>query len=203
MNNLGHRIYEDVELLPIDIGGWNGNNGIFEDIITSVNPKTIIEVGTWKGQSAITMANCLRSKNINCKIYCVDTWLGATEFWTDLKDTKERDLMLKNGYPQIYNVFLSNVIQMGLTDYIIPVPNTSQNAARIFSYYKIKADICYIDASHEEEDVFNDIISYEKLITNNGVLFGDDYGLPGVKKAVDRRFGHEIKIENNNYWIWR
>ena len=32
-------------------------------------------------------------------------------------------------------------------------------------------------------------------------MFGDDYGLPGVKKAVDAIYP-EIKIIENNYWIY-
>ena len=44
----------------------------------------------------------------------------------------------------------------------------------------------YIDASHEEGHVFNDINNYWKLLKPGGVLFGDDFshGWPGVVNDV-------------------
>ena len=44
----------------------------------------------------------------------------------------------------------------------------------------------YLDASHEEEDVYQDLCNYWEVLANNGVLFGDDYAWDGVRLAVDR-----------------
>lgn len=61
----------------------------------------IVEVGTWKGQSAINMANILKKNDIKGKIYCIDTFLGT---W----DLQEKEC--KNGYSQVYYMFLNNVV---------------------------------------------------------------------------------------------
>ena len=74
----------------------------------------IIEVGSWKGGSAINMAGILKKNKINAKILCIDTWLGSLEMWK-AKGHKEvgfwyDSLMHDNGYPGLYYQFLYNVI---------------------------------------------------------------------------------------------
>jgi len=206
MNKIDKTIYNDFNPLPIDLSGWNGTKPIFRELIEKLKPSTIIEVGTWKGQSAITMGKAVKEFNLNTTIHCVDTWLGAIEFWTTGKSTRERNLKTVNGYPQVYYQFLSNVVHSNLQDVILPFPNTSENGYRYFKYNKITAQMIYIDASHEEDDVYKDLNNYYELLENKGILFGDDYqkDWPGVINSVNR-FSNErnmsLEIVNNNFWI--
>jgi len=207
MNIIDKSIYEGFDPLPADISGWQGNSKVFVNLIEELKPKTIIEVGTWKGQSAINMGNTVKKLELNTTIYCVDTWLGAIEFWTWLKHTKERNLEQRHGYPQIYYQFLSNVVHSGLQDVIIPFPNTSETGFRYFKGLGITAELIYIDASHEEEDVYNDVRKYYTLLTNNGIIFGDDYySWEGVRNAVNRFVAENnftLEILENNFWLIR
>ena len=205
MNKIDRTIYDNLDLLPEDLTGWNGASDIFNVLIDRIKPTTIIEVGTWKGLSTITMGKCIQALNLPTKIYCVDTWLGSIEFWDEYAHTEDRNLMLKNGYPNIYYQFLSNVVHNKLEDVIIPFPNTSDNGFRFFQRKNINADIIYIDASHEEEDVYKDIFNYFQLLNNNGVIFGDDFSdWAGVQNAVNR-FATEnnlnVFVVANNYWV--
>ena len=207
MNKIDSNIYNNLELLPEDLQGWNGNSGVFHRLIAEINPTRIIEVGTWKGQSAINMAQYCKDINLQTDIICVDTWLGAMEFWGELKDTPERNLLLKNGYPQIYYQFLSNVVHRGLESYIQPFPTTSLIAARFFKKENITSKLIYLDASHDYEDILIDLKNYYPLLEENSILFGDDYfAWPGVKKAVDEFVSDNnlnLTIEENNFWIIR
>jgi len=204
MNTIGENIYEGLELLPEDSQGWNGNDPIFKELIKEKQPSVVIEVGTWKGQSAVNMGKAIKEQGLNTTLYCVDTWLGAIEFWDNLADSSERDLMLKNGYPQVYYQFLSNIVHNNLQDVIIPFPNTSLTCAKYFISKNIKADLIYIDASHEYEDVLKDIKVYWEILNDGGIMFGDDYSAwSGVKEAVNK-----FKQENNltlggdlNFWV--
>ena len=210
-------IYENIELLPPDLQGWNGRADIFGKLIQQTNPMNIIEVGTWKGQSAITMGKEIKLRAINTaidtakregfafihkttKIFCVDTWLGALEF---MGGTGDRDLMLKNGYPQVYYQFLSNVVHNNCQDIIIPVPQTSTIAARWFRKQAIEAELIYIDGSHDEPDVYDDLCNYYDLCT--GVIFGDDWRhFADVERAVTR-FCKErnitFEVVDDNFWV--
>jgi hypothetical protein len=194
MNFINKNIYENLDLWPQDLDGWGGNDAIFEEMINLSKPTTIVEIGSWKGQSTINMGKCLCKTGLtNSKIYAIDTWLGASEFWTTHKDTPERNLYFKNGYPQIYYQFLSNVVHNNLQDIIIPITNTSLTGLKILKFHGIKPDLVYIDASHEEEDVYADLkLSFPMV--EKGIVFGHDYDwCAGVKGAVDR-FAHENNL---------
>lgn len=183
--------------LEEDLSGWNGNNPIFKELIKEIKPKTIIEVGSWKGQSTVTMG-----ENSDAEIYCVDTWLGAEEFYT--KPTKDRDLMKVNGYPNVYYQWLSNIIHHNLQDKVTPIPLPSNIAHKILS----KAELIYIDASHTYDDVLADCFNYWKLLKDGGIMFGDDYTntVFEVRKAVDdfaTTIGKKVEIYDKWYWIIR
>lgn len=201
-------IYSNVEIMPLDLGGWGGNHPIFNQLISWIKPSVIIEVGTWKGQSAINMCKSIKKLNLNTKIYCVDTWLGALEFWTYHRDKKDRDLCFKNGYPQAYFQFLSNVVQTNNQDTIIPLPMTSSIGAKYCKFFKIKPQLVYVDGSHEQNDVYRDIVDYWDILESGGVLFGDDYRdcWPGVIHDVNK-FCKENSLEKNisetglKWWI--
>ena len=158
-----------------------------------LKPRLIIEVGTWKGASALEMAARTRDLELNTQIVCVDTWLGALEFWTNHADPERfLSLQLRNGYPSVYYQFLANVCHRGFQDRIIPFPQTASIAALWFRQFGIKADLIYLDGSHEEEDVYQDHGNYWEILTDKGILFGDDYDWDGVRLAVER-FAKEEK----------
>ena len=208
MNLIDNNIYKGFEPLPKDLTGWNGNSRVFVNLITELKPNIIIEVGSWKGQSAINMGNTVKSLGLDTKIHCVDTWLGAIEFWASHNHTKERNLLQRHGYPQIYYQFLSNVVHSNLQDTILPFPNTSENGFRYFRDTNVKSELIYIDASHEEEDVYKDIKNYYTLLNEGGVIFGDDYtkNWPGVVTSVNKfadEIGKSVEVLENNFWLIR
>lgn len=207
MNKIGpENLYEGI--LPSknkNVFGWNSYSDIFRKLVEENRPSVVVEVGTWLGASAIHMAKVAKELSLNTKMYCVDTWLGAQEFWTWAAGTPERNLKLKNGYPQVYFDFLSNVVEHGVQDVIVPVPNTSFVGSLVLGSMGVRADLIYIDASHEYVDVKNDIASYMPLLKSGGIMFGDDMngGWPGVMRAVNESFGGNLQVYQNNFWIYR
>ena len=204
----GKNIYEgyDFKEIPPDTQGWGSDSKAFGKLIEEIRPRLIIEVGTWKGGSAITMANALRESGGGI-VLCVDTWLGAVEMWNDKSDP-ERFLSLrcKQGFPQVYFTFLANVCHAGLQDFIVPFPLHSSSAALWLMMHGVLADMIYVDdASHEEEDVYQDLLDYYELVRPKGVLFGDDWSWTGVRSAVTR-FAAERKVQINHLddkWVIR
>ena len=186
------------------VPGWNSNSDVFGRLVEETKPSIIFEVGTWLGASAINMARNAKRLSLNTKIYCVDTWLGAEEFWTTGKDDPERNLNIKNGYPRVYFDFLANVVGHGMQDVIIPIPNTSHIGSIILSHLGLKAELIYIDGSHDYEDVKNDIRDYMPLLSPGGIMFGDDMKIwKGVERAVHESLGQDLEIYQNNFWIFR
>ncbi|MBX7144042.1 MAG: glycosyltransferase [Oligoflexia bacterium] len=176
-----------VDEYPTDLQGWGADHENFERVIERLKPSLIVEVGTWKGASAIHMAKCAERHDIRPTILCVDTWLGALEFWSDHKDPERYlSLNLNSGYPTVYYQFLANVVHSGFSQQIIPFPVTAQIAAKFLAKHAVRADMIYIDASHDFEDVYADIAAYFGVLRVGGIIFGDDFDQywPSVKAAV-------------------
>jgi hypothetical protein len=114
---------------------------------------------------------------------------------------------LKNGYPALYQQFLANVLHRGCADMIVPVPNTSAITARLLHRRGVVADLVYIDGSHDEEDVYQDLSAYWNLLRPGGVLCGDDWHAfwYGVICAVNRfAREHELPVQvTGQKWLLR
>jgi hypothetical protein len=128
-------------------------------------------------------------------ILCIDTWLGALEFWTDLKDPERYgSLKHEHGWPTVYFQFLANVCHRGLQQRIVPFPQTSAIGALWLRYFGLQGDLIYLDGSHEEDDVYQDVFDYWEVLAPGGTLFGDDWSWDGVRIAVTR-FARERRLE--------
>ena len=184
--------YQDFNIdgYKLDLRGWGFNSPVFEILIKDNRPKIIIEVGTWNGSSAITMAKYAQEHGLETTIICIDTWLGSPEHRID--EDYRVSLHLNHGFPRIYYQFLANVILSGMQHCIVPLPQVSLSACRWLTQMGLsdnfgKADLIYIDADHTFNSVYPEITEFWKLLAHGGVMFGDDYNdtWPGVKKAVN------------------
>ena len=182
------------------VQGWHGDHPIFYDLLDNLNPKMILEIGTWKGQSAISMGLIAKELGIETTIVCLDTWLGSIDFINAIaKDDIDRDTKPIFGYPSVYYQFLTNVISHELQDIIIPFPQTSSIGCRWLENKKILFDLIYIDGSNDYRDVMIDLESAWPLLKENGVIFGDDYNhhlFTDIKKAV-KSFTENYKQTDN------
>jgi SAM-dependent methyltransferase len=185
---LGPEIYEGIEArgLAVDGFGWNSHHPIFAELIARTRPKIIVEVGTWKGASAIQMASLTRA--LGTRIFCVDTWIGGDGHI--FREIGEGQPVMRDahGWPGVYYQFLHNVKAAGFADRITPVPFMSLHAAWLLGAHGVKADLIYIDGGHHYLDVVVDISAYAELLAPGGVIFGDDFNQGGVRKAVEQHF---------------
>jgi hypothetical protein len=148
-----------------------------------------VEVGSWKGKSSAYMAVEIANSNKDIEFFCVDTWEGSVEHEGMEELTK------------LYDIFLSNM--KPLEQYYFPLKISSLDAAKKFKDESL--DFVFIDASHEYEDVKEDIKAWLPKVKPGGILAGHDYYVegtdwfPGVKQAV-----HETLNDfdcSENCWI--
>lgn len=206
-------IYEGIEALnmPDDPQGWHSDHPIFGNLIDELEPEVIVECGTWKGASIINMAKLTEDHAEisvqRCKLYAVDTWLGGIDH--DLNQQVSTSVLERqHGYPRLYFLFLANVKRAGVHERICPIPQTSINGARLLAAHQVKADLIYVDGSHEGFDPYEDMKAYWPLLADGGVMFGDDMGFPGVAVSYYRflmESGRPFRPEviDNNFWIIR
>lgn len=163
--------------------GWNGDRPIFPTLVNDIKPKLVIEVGSWMGLSAVNLATSLKQQGLtNSSLVCIDTWLGSEEHWRDPELRKHMEL--ENGFPTFYKRFMTNIVKAECESMVVPLPMPSQIAAKYLKAYSLKADLIYIDGSHEQKDVYDDLTAYWDLLAPGGAIFGDDWTWDSVSNAV-------------------
>jgi len=180
--------------LAYDLQGWFGHIHVTDAVMDEFKPRLMIEVGTWKGQSAIHFAKRMQGYHEDCALICIDTWLGSRELW----QKEHSNLNCRNGLPDVYRQFMVNVVHEGLADSIVPLPLSSGEAAALLPKLDIDADAVYVDAGHGYPSVSADLSGFLPIVRPGGFLFGDDYRptFPGVVQAVDEFIdSHESEIK--------
>ena len=180
----GADVWKGFTARPVDaaVQGWNGDHPSLARLADSPGQKIVADVGVWKGQSTINMAKAMQNNGIDGVVIAIDTFLGSPEHW----DADVKLFTREHGLPDLYLTFMSNVVAAGLTDYVIPLPQTSTTAAQVLKQADIALDIVHVDAAHEYREVLQDAVDYWPLVKNGGYIIGDDYHItwPGVVRAA-------------------
>lgn len=140
----------------------------------------------WKGASTVFLANLLRENDIDGVVIGIDTFLGSPEHWNTASSLFAL-LGIENGHPNLYWQFLSNMVHENCQDRVIPLAQTTDNAALILDHIGVRAQVIHLDAAHEYEAVLRDAETYWDLLAPGGALIGDDYdeNWAGVIRAAN------------------
>ena len=159
-----------------------------------------VEVGSWKGRSSSYMAVEILNSNKKIKFDCVDTWEGSLEH-TDVNSSFFLQELVDNK-DWLYYEFLKNTLPV--RDVLNPIRLSSLESAKLYPDRSL--DFVFIDASHEYEDVKQDILSWYPKIKKGGYIAGHDYTtFDGVQKAVNELIIHKGLnwVLEKSYWIHR
>lgn len=190
-----------------ELSSWNFDGDMLRYLLDQVeHPEVIIEVGSWQGFSAQAMASFYveHRQHTDFTLICVDTWLGSLEHWVD--PTYHKDLKFKNGRPDFYQDFLNNIHAAQLHPYILPLAMPSSQGAQFLRQADIKANLVFLDGSHDTQDVLRDVQLYWDLLEPGGLIFGDDIAWPSIQRALDvllSRTGVECNVLRNYWWIYK
>ena len=194
-----HDPYANLELLPPNNHGWASEHPAYKEFIDIVNPKLIVEVGTWMGGSARALTRTMLEKGVDdFEVVCIDTFLGSVEHWNKIAYV----MSLKNGRPNVYEQFMSNTVHSGYQKWITPFPVDAQNGFLTFQTMNIVPDIVYIDAGHDYHSVMNDLVNWASILRQGGAIIGDDWHHPPIKRAVADVFGMEKVHERGAKFAW-
>jgi len=157
-----------------------------------------VEVGSWKGRSAAFMGVEIHNSGKNIKFDCIDTWQGSSEHWDPNNSQYMPELAKDPSW--LYYTFLQNISPV--SHIINPIRMSSLES--VTQYEDESLDFVFIDASHDYEDVKDDIINWLPKVKSGGVLAGHDYGIfQSVNDAVNELFAIE-DLEINEYcYIFR
>ncbi len=154
-----------------ELDGWFTFPALY-DLAVNEAPQNahFVEVGVWKGCSAAFMAVQIINSGKNIKFDCVDTWEGSAEHQTDPDVISGK----------LYECFIENM--KPVEGHYTPVRMESTEAAKL--YEDCSLDFVFIDASHDYQNVKNDIIAWYPKIKVGGKLAGHDYNWGTVRGAV-------------------
>ena len=152
--------------------GWFHHGELVLELIEQLRPQTIVELGTWRGASAIAMARLARTWG--GVVYCVDTWMG------------EVNGGVESGPPAMLGEVGRNIVAAGVASSIRLIPALTVDAA---AWWTGPIDFLWIDADHTYDAVRADLEAWVPHVRIGGLFAGDDYGhtlYPGVAQAWDR-----------------
>lgn len=178
-------------LFEFDLQGWNSQHPYLAEAIQQLRPPVAVEIGVWKGGSTVFMANQMKQAGLASCVIAIDTWLGSSEHW--LTDEYFASMSFLQGYPALYQKFVSNTIRAGVADYVVPLPLDSLNASLVLKGARICPALIHLDAGHDYDSVSADLKAWWPVLAPGGLLVGDDYFTNGqwvtVRAAFDDFFG--------------
>lgn len=203
----GHDPYEGFQLewADLDYRSTPSKYSQLLKIVHQQQPELIVIVGTGRGAAAIEVAKSCRKKWFSTEIVCIDTWLGTASdliHKTKAEQTKHLvSLRQVNGFPQQYYTFMRNVVDADMQEYITPLPQTAEQAAKILLHYKAKPQIIYLDDGPDTQPLYRNLMYYWKILRPGGVIIGPDPSHAQVKPALKKfearaKCKHEVVAKN-------
>lgn len=149
--------------LPINGHGWlgEGNRRLIADLLAVVQPRLIIEVGTWLGLSARYMLDLSQRSHL----VSIDLW----------PDDYGRDITDLSGGPLIDHVVSTNWTHR---ERLTLVRELSVAGLWLARDAGLQPELIYIDASHEREHFEADLATAAQCFPT-AILCGDDWGWGG------------------------
>jgi predicted O-methyltransferase YrrM len=153
----------------------------------------IVEIGSFKGKSTCWMAKALQLANANEKIAAIDPHINTHNI-KNVPAYKE---------DSSFDDFLKNLKDYGVTQYVEPIKQTSEAAAKNWNQ-PIK--LLFIDGSHIYDDVMLDLKLWEPWLNIGGIVAMHDTKPFGPRVEVrwamndyivkSKRFKELLQLEN-------
>lgn len=160
------------------IEGWMSEPELAWLAEQAVEHKAIVEIGSYLGRSTIALLD-----NTDGIVYACDDWKGPRESFIE-----HRNQLFTNFCLNVGNHILSGKVRI-----------ISGDHADI--QFDGKADMVFIDGSHEYEDVKRDILFWKGKLEVGGLLCGHDFDWQTVAQAVEETLGTVGQAPNTNIWF--
>jgi hypothetical protein len=180
------RLCEGVKV-SADSHGWCDYKDLYSHIAKTLpDGASIVEIGSWQGQSIIHVCQRLQDLGKTANVHCVDTFLGEEN------QPAHVDIVASHG-GSIRHVFDQNIQAAAVSGMITVHQGDSAESAADFEDGSL--DFIFIDAAHDYVSVVKDLAAWWPKLKHDGIFAGHDYPWHEVKKAVDEH------AEANGYSI--
>lgn len=177
---------------------WENIEGIFtfellySNMVNKFHTNSVfVEIGTWKGRSAVYMAEKIKESGKNILFYTIDPFDGTGGGYDNDLDVKNKSL---------FKTFENNI--RPVQKFITPLVGFSFDLYSKFEDESI--DFLFIDGDHRYEGIKKDLQLWFPKVKKGGVISGHDYNEPscGVRQAVDEYFVFGAKPYAGGCWVF-
>jgi predicted O-methyltransferase YrrM len=175
------------------IEGFFNFDNIYQRMVTNAKNEAIfVEIGTWKGQSAVFMAEAIKRSGKDIKWYVIDTFEGTAD-----EHDKDEDIINRS----LYETYLNNISPV--KEFITTIKGNSKEVHTQFD--DLSLDFLFIDVDHTYKAVRSDLVNWFPKVKKSGIIAGHDYAEPtcGVKMAVDAYFLFTGIQTDRTSWIYK
>lgn len=159
---------------------------LYETVLKADGPGEIAEVGSWKGKSTVALAFAIRDRGGKDRIYAIDHHQGSIENQPAIEEEGST-----------WPAFLETIEEAGVSDFVHPLKMDSAAGAAWLVENKVPLKFIFLDGSHEEEDVVEDIKKYVPLLQPGGLMaFHDmrpDGKRPGPYRAYKKTLADHVE----------
>ena len=155
--------------------GWFHHGEKMLDLVRAHKPMVTVELGTWRGASAIALARVV--SEWDGVIYSVDTWTG---------NVAGSHAGTRAGKPSMLVECGGNLVAAGVSTRVRLIVGRTVDVAKT---WRGPIDCLYVDADHTEPSVTADLDAWWPHLREGGLIAGDDYDnpmYPGVRAAWDK-----------------
>jgi hypothetical protein len=156
---------------------WAGHKFFARDLVNILQPKIIVELGTYKGTSLFSFIDGIQHYQTNTKIFGIDTWKEDSH-----SGVYEGDIIVDSILNTINTHYPNVEIKL--------IRSTFDDALSEFSDNSI--DLLHIDGWHTYEAVSNDFNNWINKMTLDSVILFHDISVTGGIFGV-KTFWEEIK----------
>ena len=155
---------------------------------------TVVEIGSWFGQSMAFLAQRLKARGWEGRLFAVDSFAG------EINQPAHEAIVAAHG-GSIRAKFDENMRECGVDDMVRVIQGDSAASALMFE--DGSCDFVFLDAAHEYDAVLRDLLAWIPKIKPGGIMAGHDYPHGGVHQAVLECFGSSGYEVFNACWIKR
>lgn len=160
---------------PGGLGNWSGHTPFACDLIASLRPSVLVELGVQYGESYFAFCQAVAETGIHCKAYAVDSWLGD-------QHTGEYGEDVFEGVRAHNREFYESFSQLVRTSF--------DEAAGLFGPESI--DLLHIDGVHTYAGVQHDFETWFPKLKRGGIVLLHDTAVR-VNEFEVWRFWAEIR----------
>lgn len=167
---------------------WMGESQLWRLVrlaeLSNAVPGACLELGVWEGRSALRIAEAIRPATL----HAVDTWGGNITEGPEhptVRALRERD---------VYADCRTNIAEFGAGNIVLHRMDVLEflRAPQLMPWRFV-----HIDAAHDYASVRATLALVMPQMAPGGILCGDDYAYPDVRRAVDETLGAAVHSIDN------